>query len=216
MRYPNWFMPTITGKFMSLKNDVPSLIKPGDIIKVEDLEKAYYKIPVSKAAQVYQCFRGPDNRLYAITCLPFGHRLATWIFTKICQPLKAFFGVLKMPSFNYIDDRFWSILKALMPRLAPIIDRVFVILGWTFAARKAQLGTCVKVLGFNLDVDKRMFTVPDSKVRRALTQGDVHTALSLSLQILQLLAQQYALTLHVTCTLSLLCPNGQVHLGGRL
>jgi hypothetical protein len=100
MRYPNWFMPKITGKFMSLKNDAPSLIKPGDIIKVEDLEKAYYKIPVSKAAQAYQCFRGPDNRLYAITCLPFGHRLATWIFTKICQPLKAFFGVLKMPCFN--------------------------------------------------------------------------------------------------------------------
>jgi hypothetical protein len=57
-----------------------------------------------------------------------------------------------------------------MPRLAPIIDRVFVILGWTFATRKKQLGTCVKVLGFNLDVEKRMFTVPDSKVRRALTQ----------------------------------------------
>lgn len=155
---------------MSLKNDAPSLIKPGDIIKVEDLEKAYYKVPVSKAAQAYQCFRGPDGKLYAITFLPFGHRLATWIITKIYQPIKAFFGVLKLPCFNYIDDWFWSILRALMPRFAPLIDRVFKFLGWTFAARKAQLGTSVQVLGFTVDVERRMFFVPDVKVQRALNQ----------------------------------------------
>lgn len=145
---------------MSLKGDAPSLILPGDVLKVEDFTKAYFRIPMAEEFLPYQCFRGPDNELCTAVCLLFGNRLAPWVFTRVNKAIKEFFGVIGIPAFNYIDDWFWSVCRALMARYGPIIDMVMKVLGWSFAERKAQLGALVKVLGFMVDVDKRMFYVP--------------------------------------------------------
>jgi hypothetical protein len=44
LTYPNAFMSKMEGKFMSQKEDAPSLISPEDVLKVEYFTKAYFCI----------------------------------------------------------------------------------------------------------------------------------------------------------------------------
>jgi hypothetical protein len=98
----------------------------------------------------------------------FGGTQAPIIFKKICHPIVRFFGIVKLPCFNFFDDWFWSMLPELMSINSPVIDRVFTSLGWQLAPLKSQQGPKVKVMGFNLDAASRTYSVPDPKIKRTL------------------------------------------------
>ena len=108
LRFLNAFLADVSFKHMTLQEAVPTLVLPDHVIKVEDMEKAYYKLPMARTAIPYQGWRDAQGlfNLFASMCLVFGNGQAPFIFTKTCHPLVRFFGVIKLPCFNYMDDWF--------------------------------------------------------------------------------------------------------------
>ena len=100
-RHCNSYQANPKFKMDSVKRDVPNLVRPGNIEKTEDLKKAYYRVPVTKAAMPYlaSCFEG---RFYMSMVMLFGMCQAPFYFTKICRPIVRLFGALKTPALNYV------------------------------------------------------------------------------------------------------------------
>ena len=93
--------------------------------------------------------------------------LAPFVFTKICRPIVQFFGMINLPTFNYMDDWLWSIRGSQMSTMAPLVDKLFSVLGWVFSD-KDQQGKQVKMLGTIIDAKRRKFFAPEKKVHKAL------------------------------------------------
>ena len=75
-RYTNAFEATPTFKMQSLEKDVPKAIQPGYALLTKDLEKAYYKVMMSKNSRKYQC-RYWRGKYFECLCLLFGGTTST-------------------------------------------------------------------------------------------------------------------------------------------
>ena len=96
----------------SLQN-VLELIRPGVYMVSNDLEDAFYSVPVHKNHQAYLTFFVEEQ--LKVLCLPNGYELTMRIFTKIS---KIPFSILREKGFLsvvYVDD---SICKAMIMRTA--------------------------------------------------------------------------------------------------
>ena len=162
-RHINAYLPKIKFKMHSLKEDVPRIVDEGDPMLVRDLSKAYYKVPVAKQARAFQCFEW-EGVFYMSRVMLFGFCLAPFYFTKICRPIARWFGAVKMPTLNFIDDWMWN---AKRHGVSHIVDILFKALGWEFSA-KDQHGVSVEMLGFIIDSMRREFYVPVKKITKGL------------------------------------------------
>ena len=160
-RYGNSMQASPKFKMCSVGQDVPTLANPGDIAITEDLEKAYYKVPLAKDARPYSAFQWGSVFFFSMVML-FGMCQAPFFFTGICKPIARLFGALKIPALNYIDDWFWSAKPENAGPLHTFIRDLFAILGWSFND-KSQKGTRVQFLGFIIDMVGRKFVVPEAK-----------------------------------------------------
>jgi hypothetical protein len=155
----------------NVKRDLPNMVKPGDVQKTADLEKAYYKVPVAEEASPYLATFHAGVFWLSMVML-FGMCQAPFYFTKICRPIARLFGALRCPASNYIDDWFWSVGPGKLEGVRLFIQILFGMLGWTFNA-KGEEGTSVKFLGFIIDSVRREFVVPMERataVRDALRE----------------------------------------------
>ena len=165
-RYTNAFEATPTFKMQSLEKDVPKAIQPGYVLLTKDLEKAYYKVMMSKNSRKYQC-RYWRGKYFECLCLLFGGTTAPFVFTKLCRPMVRFLGAILVALVNFIDDWLFGGMIAEFERLKLLIDNLFSALGWVFNA-KGEEGMVVKFLGYLVDSSRREFTVPSDKVERAV------------------------------------------------
>ena len=149
-------------KMCSLKTDIPPVVKPGDVQVVRDLEKAYYKVPLAKAAQPYAAFEWFGLFWFSMVML-FGMCQAPFFFTKICRPIVRLFGALKLPAVAFIDDWLWSVKPKRLGTAKEFIVHLFGLLGWSFND-KDQEGVGVKFLGLIVDSVRRQFVAPREKV----------------------------------------------------
>ena len=160
-RFGNAFQANCEFKMASLERDIPILTEEGDVGITRDLEKAYYKVPLDVEAQPFCAFDWLGIIYFSMVML-FGMCQAPLYFTRICKPMAAFFGAVKIPALNYIDDWFWSAKPGLVPELCRYLQAFFELLGWSFND-KGKEGTEVKLLGFVLDLVRRRFVVPMEK-----------------------------------------------------
>lgn len=160
-RYANSLMANPSFKAASLEKDVPSITEEGDVAIAEDLEKAFYKIPLAKASQPYAAFNWMGVFYFSMVML-FGMCQAPFKFTAICKPIARWFGALRIASMYYIDDWYWPSKPLDVDGLLAYIRKLFTLLGWTFA-KKSQKGTRIHLLGFILDLVERKFIVPHEK-----------------------------------------------------
>ena len=142
----------------NVERDVPNLVKPDDIQITEDLEKAYYKVPVAEEARPYLATFHAGLFFLSMVML-FGMCQAPFYFTMICKPIARLFGALRCPALNYIDDWFWSTSPHKLTSVRLFITALFGMLGWTFND-KGEEGMSVKFLGFIIDSVRRQFVVP--------------------------------------------------------
>ena len=171
-RHCNALQGSAKFRMCSLHQDVPMMAEPGDIAITEDLEKAYYKVPLAGSAQAYAAFfwRGV---YYLSMVMLFGMCQAPFYFTRICKPIARLFGALKFPALSYIDDWFWSSAPDKVKRLHWFIEMFFSMLGWTFNA-KGEKGECVHLLGFIVDMVRRKFVIPEEKRIAVLSMLQEH------------------------------------------
>ena len=171
-RYCNAVQGSPHFKMCSLYQDVPLICEPGDIGITEDLEKAYYKVPLAPSAQPFAAFfwRGI---YYLSMVMLFGMCQAPFFFTRICKPIARLFGALKFPALNYIDDWFWSPAAKDVNGLRKFINGFFELLGWTFND-KGEQGERVHLLGFIIDLVRRKFVIPEQKRTAVLSMLQEH------------------------------------------
>ena len=165
-RYTNAYEATPKFKMQSLEKDIPKAVQPGYVLLTKDLEKAYYKLMMSKKSRKYQC-RYWKGRYFECLCLLFGGTTAPFVFTKLCRPLVRFLGAILVSLINFIDDWLFGAMIAEFERLRILIDKLFLALGWVFNT-KGEEGVIVKFLGYLVDASKREFSVPPVKVERAV------------------------------------------------
>ena len=160
-RYGNSFQAAAHFRMASLGRDIPLITNSGDEAITRDLEKAYYKIPMSEEAQAYMAFEWM-GRYYFSKVMLFGMCQAPLYFTRVCRVIAAFFGALKIPNLHYIDDWYWPVKKGAIPDMSSYVLKLFTRLGWSFNA-KGEEGVLVKLLGFVIDLVERKFVVPQEK-----------------------------------------------------
>ena len=137
-------------KLGSLKEDIPILTKPGDVGVTKDLEKAYYKVPLSKEASRYAAFSWGGQFFLSMVML-FGMCQAPFFFTRICKPIARLFATLNVPALNYIDDWFWALAAGTEGPILKFIHELFELLGWSFN-EKGEQGERVTMLGYVIDM----------------------------------------------------------------
>ena len=165
-RYTNAYEATPKFKMQSLEKDVPKVVQPGYVLLTKDLEKAYYKVMMSRKSRKYQC-RYWKGKYFECICLLFGGTTAPFVFTKLCRPMVRFLGAILVSLINFIDDWLFGAMIAEFERLKTLIDKLFSALGWVFNT-KGEEGVMVKFLGYLVDASRREFTVPSVKIERAV------------------------------------------------
>jgi hypothetical protein len=148
-------------KLGSLNKDIPILAKPGDIGVTKDLEKAYYKVPLSKEASRYAAFSWAGQFFLSMVML-FGMCQAPFFFTRICKPIARLFATLNVPALNYIDDWFWALAAGTEGPIIEFIHELFELLGWSFN-KKGEQGERVTMLGYVIDMVQQKFVIPHEK-----------------------------------------------------
>lgn len=184
-RYANSLMANPSFKAASLERDIPTITEEGDVAIAEDLEKAFYKVPLAKSAQPYAAFRWMEAFFFSMVML-FGMCQAPFKFTTICKPIARWFAAVRIASMYYIDDWYWPSKPLDVDGLLAYVRKFFTLLGWTFA-KKSQKGTRIHLLGFILDLVQRKFIVPHEK----------NTALAVMLKEFQLSSKAGAAVLVV-------------------
>ena len=171
-RYGNSFQAQAHFRMASLGRDIPITTKVDDEAITRDLEKTYYKIPMSEEARAYMAFEWA-GKYYLSMVMLFGMCQAPLYFTRICKDIAAFFGALKIPNLNYIDDWYWPVKKGSIPDMSGFVLKLFTRLGWSFN-KKGEEGVMVKLLGFVIDLVGRKFVVPKEKRTTTLTLLNEH------------------------------------------
>ena len=171
-RYGNSFQAQAHFRMAALGRDIPLITDPGDEAITRDLEKAYYKIPMSEEAQAYMAFEWLGKYYFSKVML-FGMCQAPLYFTRVCKVLAAFFGALRIPNLHYIDDWFWPVKKGSIPDMSSYMLTLFTRLGWSFNT-KGEEGVLVRLLGFVIDLTERKFLVPKDRRETTLALLNEH------------------------------------------
>ena len=171
-RYGNSFQAQAQFRMAALGRDIPIITKTGDEAITRDLEKAYYKIPMSEEARAYMAFEW-GGKYYLSMVMLFGMCQAPLYFTRVCKELAAFFGALKVPNLHYIDDWYWPVKEGSIPDMSSYVLKFFTRLGWSFN-EKGEEGVLVRLLGFVVDLVGRKFVVPKEKREATLTLLNEH------------------------------------------
>ena len=165
-RFTNAYEASPRFKMQSLEKDIPRVVQPDYVLFTKDLEKAYYKMMMSKKSRKYQC-RYWKGKYFECLCLLFGGTTAPFVFTKLCRPMVRFLGAILASLLNYIDDWLFGARLADLSRLKTLVNKMFLFLGWVFN-EKGEEGIIVKFLGYLVDASKREFTVPPEKIERTV------------------------------------------------
>ena len=101
-RFNHAFLDAPVFRMYTVK-DVAMLLRPGDWAASIDLKDAYFHIPVNRRHRRFLRF-GWIGRLLQYLVIPFGLRVAPWLFTTVTAPLKAWLRSRGIRSIFYLDD----------------------------------------------------------------------------------------------------------------
>ena len=82
---------------------VLDLLQKNDFMTSVDMEQAYFSIPMHENYQKYLKFVW-NGKLYKFTCLCFGLKSASFVFTKVLKPIFTWFRQQGIRCTYYIDD----------------------------------------------------------------------------------------------------------------
>ena len=152
-------------KMESIKT-VKGLLQRGDWLVKLDLKDAYLTIPIHRAYRKYLRFRW-QGHLWEFKVLPFGLSSAPFVFTKIMKPVVAVLRKLGVKLILYLDDMLViADGKKLAETQAQLALNLLASLGFLPNLKKSVLTPTQQItfLGFNLDSNKMIISLPSQKV----------------------------------------------------
>ncbi|KAJ3453583.1 hypothetical protein MRS44_017830 [Fusarium solani] len=161
---------------------------PGCTIIKRDIKDAFRIVPVAEDNQHLLAFRWNDST-YVECCLPFGLATAPFLFNLFAEALHWILQCL-LPAFymnHYLDDFIAITRSPSVSDPAGAFDEVYNIvtdrLGIPRNTKKDEQGTCVAVLGIQIDSIAMEARLPPEKLCRAtLDAAAALNAASLSLK----------------------------------
>ena len=165
IRFPNSWTATVPFRLATLARDLHTILRPGDLMMVADLEKAYYSVPMHEDSWPYLCFDGPEG-LSCGTCLLFGDAQAPFTFHKITRHIVAFSGICRVRVLSYLDDFLWMAQPGQSHSTSAFAQWILPLLGWTLNNKCDWTpSTFKKFLGLFIDSAQRRLKAPFRKVR---------------------------------------------------
>ena len=107
-RFLNLFIKDIPFRLDTLK-DVPRIVGKGDRLINTDEKSGYDHVLLSESSRKYFGFMFADW-VFRYRTLPFGFKLACYIYQKIGLVATNHIRELGIPALQYIDDRLFDIL----------------------------------------------------------------------------------------------------------
>lgn len=98
----NKFLPICHFKMDDIRT-VSKLVLHKSFMATIDLKESYFLVPVHKKHRKYLRFRY-DKVLYEFNCLPYGHSLAPFVFTKLLKPVMSYLRNNNHTVVSYLDD----------------------------------------------------------------------------------------------------------------
>ena len=151
-----------------------NLIEPDCFMGSIDLKDAYYSVNVATKFRKFMRFIWKST-LYEFTCLPMGLCCAPRIFTKLLKPLFCYLRSIGLLSVYYLDDTllFGETMidcEANLLKTAKVLESV----GFTINREKSVLIPFkkIKFLGFFLDSEKMIVTLPKDKCEKIKKFGN--------------------------------------------
>jgi hypothetical protein len=174
MRYVNNHLVEKKFKFEGLK-DIADMAEKGDHAVSYDLTSGYYHVSLHPSSRPYVGFKW-DGKYYMYNCLPFGLSTAPWVFSKVMRELVMFWRAKGVNILPYLDD-FFFLKKGFAPcRLVAImVEHDMALAGlkinWDKSSGVPSLTHFH--LGFDVDLELGMFSVPLSRWEVLLTSTDL-------------------------------------------
>ena len=145
---------------------VKDMVMHSDLLTSIDLKDAYFSIPIHQSQHCYLAFQWKE-RYFCFECLPFGLSSAPRTFTKVMKPVIAAIRSRGIRAIIYLDD----ILLFAQTKQESLSNTSFVLnllasLGFSVNSAKSCLEpkyTCT-YLGFHIDTQKMVFSLPPSKI----------------------------------------------------
>ena len=169
LRYLNQFLHVSHFKYEDLRVAALMFEKHDYLFKF-DLKSGYHHIDIQVEHQKYLGFqwgKGDTTEYYVFTVLPFGLSTACYLFTKVMRPLVKLWRGRGLKAIVYLDDGIVAVkgmheaLKESHRVKTELVDAGFVV-----HVEKSQWEPSCKIewLGFQIDLDKGEFMVPENKI----------------------------------------------------
>lgn len=140
-------------------NVVLDLVQRNDYMTKLDLSDAYFSIPIHPSYWKFLKFSW-NSALYCFVCLPFGLKIAPYLFTKVLRPIFAWFRQQNVRCSYYIDDSINLnqspvLCKTNMLKILSTLES----LGFTANRKKSVLVPCQRLVFFGFILDSVQFQV---------------------------------------------------------
>ena len=151
---------------MDTLQSVLKLMKRNCFMAAIDIADAYYTVKVDDSHQKYLKFYWQDQ-LYKLTALPMGYSASPRIFTKILKPLLAHLHRSGHTIVAYIDDIYIQgdteaeCRQAVQNTIRLLEQCGFLI---NYPKSKMDPGNSIEYLGFNLDSNNMVISLPKEKI----------------------------------------------------
>lgn len=176
-RFPNLWQTPPTFAFDRLL-DLARTASPGDLLSVWDHKSGYFHVRLAPDTVGLFGFE-LDGCYYAYTVLPFGWNVSPYVYQTISRCVSVFLRRLGIPDFTYLDDTAAPSPPGLALAHSYAKGVVLTALGYFVELRKSCILPAPQQqwLGFTVDLEARVFRVPDSKLERFLALLDSIVAL---------------------------------------
>jgi hypothetical protein len=152
--------------------DVPTYLAAHRDVRLAskiDLTKAYWNVPVTAGSRCYLRCRGPDDKIYEWTCLPFGWAHAPALFQQISSCFRDAWRAAGVRTMVYLDDFvFFTRDDDEHARTMAMVVGDLLEAGWPLSVEKCAVNpaSAITYLGVEVDVQARTLKMPSSKVER--------------------------------------------------
>ena len=144
------------------------LIQQGDWVMKLDLKNAYLQISIHPNHQPLLQFIWKEKH-YGFQCLPFVLSAARQVFTKLLKSVVGFLRQIGLRIIIYLDNMlFMHVSKEQLAAMAPIICRLFEVLGLIVNMKKSLLTPTqiIEFLGFQISSCALTVSLPSEKSRK--------------------------------------------------
>lgn len=144
---------------------IPLFLNNADYMVKIDLSQAYFHVPITESHRRFLAF-SYSNKIYQMTCLPFGLASAPFVFAKITNWVANLFREKGIKVVVYLDD--FLIVHhnpIILSRQTNLVQELLADMGWQVNSQKSVLVPCqaIEYLGILWNTQLNLKQLPSPR-----------------------------------------------------